>query len=94
MDKVVVVYTMKGCPYCDMIKTQLKENEIEFHERDIDEYQEEFDLFVEVTNSDYVPAFMILEDVESEKPTPHLFTPDSHFETIEEGVEIIKKFLS
>lgn len=94
MDKVVIVYTMKGCPYCDMIKTQLKENEIEFHERDIDEYQEEFDLFVEVTNSDYVPAFMILEDVESEKPKPHLFTPDTHFETIEEGVEIIKKFLS
>ncbi len=36
---------------------------------------------------------MIIENPESENPTPHLFTPDQHFQTIDEGVEIIKQFI-
>ena len=93
MDKVLILYTMKGCPFCDMIKTQLNENHIEYHERDINKYEKEFDLFSEITKSEYVPAFMIIENPESENPTPHLFTPDNHFQTIDEGVEIIKQFI-
>ena len=36
-NKLVVVYTMKGCPFCDIFKKQLTESSVEFHERDIDE---------------------------------------------------------
>lgn len=93
MDKVVILYTMEGCPFCDMIKTQLTENGIEFYNRDIEKYEEEFDMFVEIVGSDYVPAFMIVEDSEGENPKPYLFSPDSDFDTIDEGVEIIKKFV-
>jgi glutaredoxin len=64
MDKVVVLFTMKGCPYCEQMKEQLKESNLEFVERDIDEHEEEYDLFVEVTENDYVPAFMIIESPE------------------------------
>ena len=39
MDKLLVVFTMKGCPFCDMMKDKLNENEIEFVERDIDEVE-------------------------------------------------------
>jgi glutaredoxin len=51
---------MKGCPFCDMMKKQLVDENIEYYERDIDEHDEEHNLFVEITGSDYVPAFMIV----------------------------------
>ena len=60
MDKVLILYTMEGCPYCDMIKNQLRENNIEFYERDIDEYEKEFNLFTEIVGNEYVPSFMII----------------------------------
>ena len=56
-------------------------------------HEKEHNLFVEITGSDYVPAFMIVEDHESENPTSHVFVPDKHFNEITEGVEIIKKYM-
>jgi glutaredoxin len=76
-----------------MMKKQLVEENIEYHERDIDKHDEEHKLFVEITGSDYVPAFMIVEDHESENPTSHVFVPEKHFNEITEGVEIIKKYM-
>jgi glutaredoxin len=37
-NKLVIVYTMKGCPHCVDFKKMLDENGIEFYNRDIDEY--------------------------------------------------------
>ena len=51
MTKLVILFTMKGCPFCDMMKDKLNENEIEFHVRDIDKYKDEYDLFVEMTGN-------------------------------------------
>ena len=48
---------MKGCHWCTEFKKQLKENKIKFKERDIEKYEEEYNLFVEVTGNDFVPAF-------------------------------------
>ena len=93
MDNLVILYTMKGCPFCDMMKEQLVEENIEYYERDIDEHDEEHKLFVEVTGSDYVPAFMIVEGHDSEIPISHVFAPEIHFNEITEGVEIIKKYM-
>ena len=93
MDNLVILYTMKGCPFCDMMKKQLVEENIEYHERDINKHEDEHNLFVEITGSDYVPAFMIVEDHDSENPTSHVFAPDKHFNEITEGVEIIKKYM-
>ena len=59
MDKIAVVFTMKGCPHCMVLKEMLEEANISYVDRDIEEYEEEYDLFVEATGSDYVPAFMI-----------------------------------
>jgi len=92
-NKLVVVYTMKGCPFCDIFKTQLIESSVEFHERDIDEYEEEFNLFTEITGSDYVPAFMLVEDTEAEDIVPQLYAPQVNYENLEEGVKIIKEFI-
>ncbi len=90
MDKLLVVFTMKGCPYCDEMKEKLNESGIEFIDRDINQYEEEYDAFVEITENDYVPAFMIIESPESE-PKTHLFAPDRDYMGIDEGVNIIRE---
>lgn len=92
MDKIAVVFTMKTCPHCHDFKKMLNEAGIEFFDRDIDEYEEEYDMFVEATGNDFVPAFMLVENPESEKPNSRLCVPDRDFEDIDEGLKIIKEF--
>lgn len=84
---------MKGCPHCVTMKDALKESNIEFVERDIDEYKDEYDIFVEVTENEFVPAFMIIENVDTEIPNSLLFAPERDYNEITEGVEIIKNHL-
>jgi len=94
MDKVAVLFTMEGCPFCVDLKNMLKEENIPFIDRDIHKHEKEYDLFVEVTENEYVPAFMLIEAPESDDPLTELFAPDRDFEDINEGFKIIKSFLT
>jgi glutaredoxin len=91
MDKLVILFTMDGCPYCVQMKDQLTESEINFVERDIDEHKDEYDMFVEITENEYVPAFMIVESPDTDDHKSYLFAPERDFNEIEEGVAIIKE---
>ena len=91
MDKLVVMFTMKSCPHCGEMKEMLVNENIPFVDRDIDEYDEEYELFVEATGSDFVPAFMLIESPEDE-PKTGLYAPSRDFNELEEGVSIIKEF--
>jgi glutaredoxin len=91
MDKVVVLFTMEGCPYCEMMKNKLSEEKLSFIERDINEHKEEYDMFVEITENDFVPAFMIIESPQKD-PQSFLFAPERDFNEIDEGVEIIREY--
>ena len=73
-----------------LFRSQLKENKIKFKERDIEKHKEEYDLFVEVTGNDFVPAFMI---VDTETEDAKLFAPDRDFQDINEAIGIIKDIL-
>ena len=91
MDKLLVLYTMKGCVHCETMNTQLKEEGIDYYDRDIDEYSDEYDMFVEITENEYVPAFMIVESPNSDNHKSYLFAPERDYDEIEEGVAIIKE---
>jgi len=93
-NKLVILYTMEKCPYCVELKEKLKSDNIEFTNRDIYEYEEEFDMFVEITGKDYVPSFMLVDESESDEPIPLLFSPEIDFNDIDEAFQIIKKFVS
>jgi glutaredoxin len=93
MDKLAVLFTMKGCPFCVELKEMLDKENIPYVNRDIHEYEEEYELFVEVTENEYVPAFMLIESPETE-PVTELFAPDRDFDDINEGFEIIKSFIN
>jgi hypothetical protein len=74
------------------MKNLLEEEGIDFVDRDIDEYEEEHNLFVEITQNDYVPSFMLIENPTTE-PKSELFAPDRDYEDIYEGVKIIKEWV-
>jgi glutaredoxin len=92
MDKIAVVFTMKSCHHCQDFKKMLNEAGIEYYDRDIEEFEEEYDMFVEATGNDFVPAFMLVENPESETPNTNLYAPDRDYEDIEQGLKIIKEF--
>jgi hypothetical protein len=74
-----------------MLKEMLDKEGVGYVDRDIHEYEEEYNLFVEVTENEFVPAFMLIESPE-DNPTTRLFAPDRDFNDIEEGAKIIKEF--
>jgi len=82
---------MEGCPYCVQMKDQLTESDIDFVERDINEHKDEYDMFVEITENEFVPAFMIVESPDGNDHKSYLFAPDRDFNEIEEGILIIKE---
>lgn len=92
--KVVVVYTMKGCPFCGMIKEELDKESIPYVERDIDEYVEEYNEFSRVTENEYVPALMLLTlDENDGASNVKLLAPDRDFQDIYEGVSMAKEYI-
>ena len=88
--KRVILYTMKVCPHCKNLKEQLIQNNIEFEERDVDKYNKQYERFVEITKNEYLPAFILYNLKEG---STSRMTPDNDFETIEEAVDKIKKFI-
>lgn len=92
MDKVVILFTMESCPYCHMLKEMLDKENITYYDRDINKHKEEYDMFVEVTQNEFVPAFMLIESPESEEPSTNLYAPERDFDDLEDGVSIIKEF--
>lgn len=92
--KVAIVYTMEGCPFCQMIKEEFEKNNLPFITRDIHEHQEEYDEFVRITENEYVPAMMLLTlDDKENTSNVKLLAPDRDFDDIHEGVEIAKKYI-
>jgi glutaredoxin len=86
----VVVYTMKGCPHCVDFKEMLVKEGIEFFDRDIDEYKEEYDLYSEITDNDMIPALLIIEGDETNHES-FLYAPDRDYNELNEALDIIKR---
>jgi glutaredoxin len=85
----VVVYTMKGCPHCVNFKEMLTNEGIEFVDRDIDEFEEEYQIFSEITDNELIPALLIIEGNEK-KNKSYLYAPDKDYDELTEALEIIK----
>lgn len=88
-DLSVVVYTMKGCPFCVEFKEMLTNEGIEFFDRDIDNYKDEYDIFVEVTDNDMIPAMLIIEG-DDDKHESFLYAPERNYNELVEAVSIIQ----
>lgn len=84
MENKVILFTMKGCPWCTKLKEQLNENNISYEERDVDDYSEMYEKFVKITENDLLPSVLIGKNA---------LVPDKSFKTIEECVGSIQTIL-
>lgn len=85
---------MKGCPFCTMIKEELDKENIIYLERDIHEFEDEYEDFVNVTENEYVPALMLLTLDDEDNPSDvQLLAPERDFQDIYEGVELVKGYV-
>jgi glutaredoxin len=89
-DLSVVVYTMKGCPFCTDFKEMLVNEGVEFFDRDIEEYKEEYDLFVEITNNDMIPSLLIIEG-DTDNHESFLYAPERNYNELTEALDIIQE---
>ena len=81
---------MKGCPFCVDFKKMLEENRIDFHDRDIEDYKDEYDLFSEITGNDMIPALLVIEGTEK-KHKSFMYVPDKDYNDLSEAVDLINK---
>jgi len=88
----IIVYTMKGCPFCEDFKKMLKEENIDFHDRDIHEHSEEYDTYSRITNNDMVPALLVIEGDEK-KHKSFLYAPERNYNELKEALELVKKHI-
>lgn len=85
---------MKGCPYCMMIKEELTNEGFDYIERDIDDYEVEYEDFVNLTDNDYLPSMILITLNDDDEPTNvKLLAPDRDFEDIYEGVKLVKDYM-
>lgn len=84
----VIVYTMKGCPFCVDFKELLVKEGIEFYDRDIDEYRDEYEVYTQITENDMIPSLLIIEGDDS-KYESFLYAPERNYNELTEAVDII-----
>lgn len=85
MSKKVLIFTMEGCPWCTKLKEQLDDAGIEYVARDVDEYSTMYDKFVEITESELLPALLIGKQA---------LVPQKSFNTIDEAVSTVQGLLT
>jgi glutaredoxin len=87
MAKHLVLFTMEGCPHCVDFKKILKEDGLNFIDMDINKYPEEYGMFSKITENEYVPAFMIVDD---QTNLVEYFAPDRDYQDLNEAINLIK----
>jgi len=94
--KVVILFSMKGCPHCVELKKLFDKNNVNFIDRDIFEYPDEYEQFVETKKNEFVPAmiFMTLDEFGENYSDVKLLAPDDDYENITEAFNLANSYLS
>ena len=94
--KVIVLFTMKGCPHCTDLKELFQNNEVAFIDRDIFEYADEYEEFVSAKKNEFVPAmiFMTLDKSGENYSDVKLLSPDDDYQDITEAFNLANSYVS
>jgi glutaredoxin len=87
-DLNIIVYTMEGCPFCVQFKDLLTKEGIEYFDRDIEIYKDEYDSFSQITENDMIPALLIIEG-DGKDYNSFLYAPERNYDELTEAVDII-----
>ena len=86
----IVVFTLKGCGHCVELKKELKELEIPYSEIEITDNEKIWNQVVKQTGHNALPTVFI--GLEGKENGP-VFVPGRDFESKDEIIEIIKKYI-
>ena len=87
MKKKIIIFTLNGCSFCNIIKKRLSNESIPFTEYEINEHPELWYQVISQTNSEYVPVFFIRED---DNEIGKVFCPKKDFDDEDTIIEILK----
>jgi glutaredoxin len=87
-DLNIIVYTMEGCPFCVQFKDLLTKEGIEYFDRDIEIYKDEYDSFTQITENEMIPALLIIEG-DGKDYKSFLYAPERNYDELTEAVDII-----
>jgi glutaredoxin len=90
MKNSVIIFTMKGCPYCLDLKTGLTEKNITYYEYMIHDHKNIWEQVVKQTGFRNLPTVYIKEGDSDIGP---VFIPGRDFDTKEQIIEIIQGYL-
>jgi hypothetical protein len=68
----------------------LEEANIPFHDRDIYEFEKEFDMYTKITKTEFVPSVMLIKNPGDANEETVFLSPTKEYNTIEEAYELIK----
>lgn len=87
MNKELIIYTIKNCPYCKDLKEKLDSKNISYKDKDVEleENKDEFNKILEVSKAEEVPILRI---------DKQLFVPNVSFKSIDEIVSLIDRIFN
>ena len=86
---------MEGCPHCQEMKGMLDNAKIDYEEKDINEYDDEYEWFMKlVDDNEFVPAFLCVETGNSNNVLKHMaIAPDRDYDDLEGALSKIQEFI-
>jgi len=90
MSNSIVLFTMDDCGHCINLKKELNELKISFNEIEINKNKKIWDQVVNQTGHNVIPTIYIRRENSDEGP---VFVPGKDFESQDEAIKIIKKYI-
>jgi glutaredoxin len=87
----VNIFTINGCSHCKILKEELTKENIKFNEFEVNEHKEVYDKILEKTKMDALPTVYLQNTDTGSGP---LFVAGRDFNTKEEAIEKIKKYIN
>lgn len=88
MNKKLFIFTLKGCPQCKKIINNLKKENIDYIELEINEFEDIWNDIVLTTKQDLVPVIFIQND---EDGNGKIYVPITDYNDENELMDIIHK---
>jgi glutaredoxin len=84
------IFTLNGCSHCKVLKEELDKQGIEYDEFEVNKSRKIYDEVVKLTNLDALPTVYLQDPQTLSGP---IFVAGRDFNTKEEAIEKIKKYL-
>jgi|694.fasta_scaffold20274_18 glutaredoxin len=84
------IFTINGCSHCKVLKEELSKQGIEYDEFEVNKNRKIYDEVIKLTNLDALPTVYLQDPQTLSGP---IFVAGRDFNTKEEAIEKIKKYL-